>query len=144
MPQENIRDVCSRGSKCFSVDLSILDDQIFSALHFDYGSEDGCKALQVVDSNLCKGTHTTIVIPRSPGRACIPIQSASAVHPANRAIMNSSPKSPKGWRQLHKCLAHQVHATILGAPAKLFGFATRCRGWLFDDDVLSVLQRESY
>src|SRR5262249_34021898 len=140
MAQENVRDICTRGSNGLSVDLSILDDQIVGTLHFDHRSENSRKAFQVVDSNLGKGADTAIVIPGSPGGAGIPIQSASAVYFANCTLLDSPPKCPKRRRQLHKGRAHQVQPTILGDAIELFGLAARCRGRLFDYDMLAVLQ----
>jgi hypothetical protein len=37
-----------------------------------------------------------------------------------------------------------VQFTSLGDATQLFGFATRCRRWLFDYDMLSVLESEPH
>src|SRR5262249_8773015 len=107
-------------------------------------SQNSRKALEVVDSNLCKGTDAAIVIPGSPSGTGIPIQSASAVNPANCTLVNPPPKGSKGRCQLYKWRAHQVQRTILRDPAQVFGFAARGRSRLFDNHVLSLFQSESH
>src|ERR1700721_1449442 len=96
MPKENMRDICPCRSNRLPLDLSIMHDQIFGALHFHDGSKNRRKALEVVDSNLREGTHAAIVIPRSPSGSGIPIQSARAVHPPNPPPPTPSPSAPKG------------------------------------------------
>ena len=81
-----------------SGNFPIRDHKTFRTLHFNHGAEDCRHTFEVVNPNFCQRSHTSIVIPARPSRACISVQGAGRMHFADRTILNPSTKCAKCGR----------------------------------------------